>query len=186
MSVRHRSVDFCVTQKRWIKMSNWGGTDYTKTCKPFVLNHMNQLNSSSLRAILLEKEKKIFFQWNRLLVTILSPSLGGQQPLAGRGGVRCWQPLCGGRWRQWWLQVDSLVEKLVADQHDQGEETQLEVAGRVKSTSVTCEIDPFIYCSYSVLLDTHYSFVGVFASLALMMNRGKRMENKQPLHRKQR
>lgn len=28
---------------------------------------------------------------------------------------------------------------------------------------------------------THYSFVGVLASLALMMNRGKRMENKQPL-----
>lgn len=26
-----------------------------------------------------------------------------------------------------------------------------------------------------------YSFVGVLASLALMMNRGKRMENKQPL-----
>lgn len=44
------------------------------------------------------------------------------------------------------------MEKLVADQHDQGEETQLEVAGRVKSTSVTCEIDPFIYCSYSVFV----------------------------------
>lgn len=33
---------------------------------------------------------------------------------------------------------------------------------------------------------THYSFVGVLASLALMMNRGKRMENKQPLGRRER
>lgn len=29
--------------------------------------------------------------------------------------------------------------------------------------------------------NTHYGVVGVLASLALMMNRGKRMENKQPL-----
>lgn len=32
-----------------------------------------------------------------------------------------------------------------------------------------------------VLSYTHYCFVGVLASLALMMKRGKRMENKQPL-----
>lgn len=41
--------------------------------------------------------------------------MGGRQPLRG-----------GGR-RQRGLQVDCLVEKLVTDQHNQGEETQLEV-----------------------------------------------------------
>lgn len=94
--MRHRSVDFCVTQKRWIKMSNWGGTDYTKTCKPFVLNHMNQLNSSSLRAILLEKEKKIFSV--KPLVGDYPISFTGWAAASGGSG-RC-EVLTASLWRQ--------------------------------------------------------------------------------------
>lgn len=59
------------------------------------------------------------------------PSLGGERSLAGRGGVGRRQPLQGSGQCQGGLQVDRLVEKLVADQNDQGEETQLEVAERV-------------------------------------------------------
>lgn len=44
------------------------------------------------------------------------------------------------------------MEKLVADQHNQGKETQLEVAGGAERSSVTCEISPFTYCSYSVFV----------------------------------
>ena len=39
-----------------------------------------------------------------------------------------WQPLGGGGGRERGLQVDGLVEELVADHHHQGEEAQLEVA----------------------------------------------------------
>lgn len=75
------------------------------------------------------------------------------------------------------------MEKLVADQHDQREKTQLEVARRVETviresstdTQSQNPLNNFLKCY------TYYSFVGVLASLALMMNRGKRMENKQPL-----
>lgn len=35
--------------------------------------------------------------------------------------------------------MDRLVEKLVADHHNQGEETQLEVADRVEHTNVSSE-----------------------------------------------
>lgn len=86
--------------------------------------------------------------------------------------------------------MDRLVEKLVADQHNQGEETKLEVAERMENTqmwwSATCAFkETFLQEKLSSLFHTHYSFVGVLASLALMMNRGKRMENKQPLGRKE-
>ena len=39
-----------------------------------------------------------------------------------------WKPLDGGGRRERGLQVDGLVEELVADHHHQGEEAQLEVA----------------------------------------------------------
>lgn len=96
LSVRHRSVDFCVTQKRWIKMSNWGSTNYTKTCKPFVLNHMNQLNSSSLRAIHLEKEKNHFSV--KPLVGDYPISFTGWAAASGGSG-RC-EALTASPWRQ--------------------------------------------------------------------------------------
>ena len=43
-------------------------------------------------------------------------------------GVGRWQPLGGGGGRKRGLQVDGLVEELVADHHHQGKEAQLEVA----------------------------------------------------------
>lgn len=89
------------------------------------------------------------------------------------------------------------MEKLVADQYDEGEETQLEVTEGEEEITVsdsrsnkmlhtytqthTLESSLFIVLYQSALYHTHYSFVGVLASLALMMKRGKRMENKQPL-----
>lgn len=121
----------------------------------------------------------------------MAPSLCGQGSLAGRGGVGGQQPLRGGGGRQGGLQVDRLMEKLVADQHNQGEETQLEVAEMVESTNAISDLCIEIHClfffkeKYLSLIHTHYSFVGVLASLALMMKRGKRMENKQPLGRKE-
>lgn len=47
--------------------------------------------------------------------------------MAGGGGVGRCQLLRGGGGRQGGLQVHRLVEQFVADQHHQGEETQLEV-----------------------------------------------------------
>lgn len=66
----------------------------------------------------------------------VAPSLGGQRSLAGRRGVGGRQPLRGGGGREGGLQVDRLVEKLVADQHDEGEETQLEVTEGVGKVTV--------------------------------------------------
>lgn len=186
LSVRHRSVDFCVTQKRWIKMSNWGSTNYTKTCKPFVLNHMNQLNSSSLRAIHLEKEKKSLFSettcwWLSYLLHWVGSSLWRVGEVWGVDSlsVEADDVSDDCRWTVLWkslLLISTTREKRRSwkwleewNQHQW----------------LVKEILLFIVLTV-YLLDTHYSFVGVFASLALMMNRGKRMENKQPLHRKQR
>lgn len=120
--MRHGAVDFCVTLKN---VSANGDRYQIKTCKPFVLNH----TSSSLKEILLEESlyhigcshSSNAFLFSYLLEVDLS--LAGQRSLAGRGGVGRRQPLRGGGRRQRGLQVDRLVEKLVADQHDQGEET---------------------------------------------------------------
>ena len=50
-----------------------------------------------------------------------------------------WQPLGGGGGRERGLQVDGLVEELVADHHHQGEEAQLEVAvGEAGGDRVEC------------------------------------------------
>lgn len=63
-------------------------------------------------------------------VPLRPPSLSRQLSVARRGGVRGRQSFRGGRGHQSRLEVDRLVEKLIADEHDQREEAQLEVAER--------------------------------------------------------
>lgn len=70
-------------------MSNRGGTDYTKTCKPFVLN------PSSLRAILLEKENLFSV---KPLVGDYPISFTGWAAASGGSG-RC-EVLTASLWRQ--------------------------------------------------------------------------------------
>lgn len=61
-------------------------------------------------------------------VPLRPPSLSRQLSVARWGGVRGRQSFRGGRGHQSRLEVDRLVEKLIADEHNQREEAQLEVA----------------------------------------------------------
>lgn len=82
--------------------------------------------------------------------------------------------------------MDRLVEKLVADEHHQREETQLKMAENRDVQDDSARGNDIKLNDSKLRLDfvTYYSFVGVLASLALMMKSGKRMENKQPLKEK--
>lgn len=82
--------------------------------------------------------------------------------------------------------MNCFMEQLVADEHDEGEETQLKMAGkrikaersRLKWLQKKGKKDKQ---KTRFKRDTHYNLTGVFASLALMMKSGNRMEKRQPL-----
>lgn len=102
------TLKMCLTVERKKQKGQRINQILTMICK-----NLKHVKPSSIR----EFTKRIF------ALLQVAPSWGGRSSLTNRGGLWGWQPFWRGGGRESWLQVDSLVEEFVTDQHNRGEKT---------------------------------------------------------------